>query len=39
VPQSAYSLRGIDFNRRQFRTTADCLTAASTRNLPLDLCR
>lgn len=34
-----YALQGINFNPEQFRSTADCLTAASARGLPLDLCR
>lgn len=38
-PAGVYSLRGIYFNRRQFGSTADCLTAASAQGLPLDLCR
>jgi hypothetical protein len=35
----AYSLRAIYFNRDRYSTAADCLTAAYTRQLPLDLCR
>jgi hypothetical protein len=35
----AYSLRAIYFNRDRYRTAADCLTAAYTQQLPLDLCR
>ena len=35
----AYSLRAIHFNRDRYSTAADCLTAAYTRQLPLDLCR
>ena len=35
----AYSLRAIYFNRDRYKTEADCLTAAYTQKLPLDLCR
>ena len=35
----AYSLRAIYFNRDRYRTEADCLTAAYTQQLPLELCR
>jgi predicted nucleic acid-binding protein len=34
-----YSLQGIYFERRQFRSTADCMTAAFARGLPLALCQ
>jgi hypothetical protein len=34
-----YSLEGVYFDRRWFNSTADCLTAASARSLPLDLCK
>jgi hypothetical protein len=36
--RSHYSLQGIYFERSQFGSTADCLTAASARALPLELC-
>jgi nicotinamidase-related amidase len=35
----AYSLRAISFRRGLFKNTSDCLTAAYTQRLPLDLCR
>ncbi|HYD07872.1 MAG TPA: hypothetical protein VEC60_19210 [Reyranella sp.] len=38
-PPGIYSLRGIYFNRQQFGSTADCLTAASAQGLPLEMCR
>lgn len=38
-PAGVYSLRGVYFNRRQFGSTADCLTAASALGLPFELCR
>jgi hypothetical protein len=34
-----YSLRAIYFRREQFKSTADCLTAAYTQHLPFELCR
>ena len=34
-----YSLRPIYFRRDQFRSPADCLTAAHTRRLPLEVCQ
>jgi len=34
-----YSLRATYFRRDLFKSTADCLTAAYTQHLPLDLCR
>jgi hypothetical protein len=34
-----YSLRAIYFKREMFQSTADCLTAASAKRLPLELCR
>jgi hypothetical protein len=34
-----YSLRAIYFRRDQFRSTADCLTAAHTQRLPLEVCQ
>jgi hypothetical protein len=36
---SSYSLQGVYFNPTQFDSTADCLTAASSHGLPLDLCQ
>jgi hypothetical protein len=35
----AYSMRAIYFRREQYRSASDCLTAAYTQRLPLDLCR
>lgn len=35
---SSYSLQGIYFNPKQFDSVADCMTAASSHGLPLDLC-
>jgi hypothetical protein len=34
-----YSLRAIYFRRDQFRSAADCLTAAYTQALPLEVCQ
>jgi hypothetical protein len=34
-----YSLRPIYFRRDQFKTTADCLTAAYGQGLPLEVCQ
>jgi hypothetical protein len=34
-----YSLRAIYFRRDQFRSTSDCLTAAYTQRLPLEVCQ
>jgi hypothetical protein len=34
-----YSLRAIYFRRHQFKNTADCLTAANTQRLPLEVCQ
>jgi hypothetical protein len=34
-----YSLRAIYFRRDQFRSTGDCLTAANTQRLPLEVCQ
>ena len=34
-----YALRAIYFRRDQFKTTADCLTAAYTQRLPLEVCQ
>ncbi len=36
---SSYSLQGVYFNPEEFSSVADCLTAASSHGLPLDLCR
>jgi hypothetical protein len=36
---SAYSLQGVYFNPKEFTSVADCLTAASSHGLPLDLCQ
>ncbi|MGE5149456.1 MAG: hypothetical protein ACM3II_04975 [Rhodospirillaceae bacterium] len=36
---SSYSLQGVYFNPQQFDSVADCLTAASSHGLPLDLCQ
>jgi hypothetical protein len=36
---SSYSLQGVYFNPKQFDSVADCLTAASSHGLPLDLCQ
>lgn len=36
---SSYSLQGVYFNPKEFDTVADCLTAASSHGLPLDLCQ
>jgi hypothetical protein len=35
----AYQLRPVYFRRDQFESAADCLTAAYSQKLPLDLCR
>jgi len=35
----AYSLRAIYFRRDLYKSSADCLTAAYTQQLPLDLCK
>jgi len=34
-----YSLHGVYFKREQFRSVADCLTAASAEGLPLEVCQ
>jgi hypothetical protein len=34
-----YSLRALYFRREMFKSTADCLTAAYTQGLPLEVCR
>jgi hypothetical protein len=34
-----YSLRGVYFKRDQFRSVADCLTAAHAEGLPLEVCQ
>jgi hypothetical protein len=36
---SSYSLQGVYFNPKEFTSVADCLTAASSHGLPLDLCQ
>jgi hypothetical protein len=36
---STYSLQGVYFNPKEFDSPADCLTAASSHGLPLDLCQ
>ena len=36
---SSYSLQGVYFNPKEFSSVADCLTAASSHGLPLDLCQ
>jgi len=36
---SRYSLHVVDFDRSRFGSDADCFTAASARQLPLDVCR
>lgn len=35
----AFALRAVYFRREAYASTADCLTAAYTHRLPLDLCR
>jgi len=35
----AYQLRAVYFGRDQFKSAADCLTAAYSQKLPLDVCR
>jgi hypothetical protein len=35
----AYQLRPVYFRHDQFKSAADCLTAAYSQRLPLDLCR
>jgi len=35
----AYTLHPVYFQRDRFKTTADCLTAAYSQRLPLDVCR
>jgi hypothetical protein len=37
--RSHYVIHAIYFNAKRYRTTADCLTAAYSAGLPLDLCR
>ena len=34
-----YSLQGVYFSKQQFSSVADCLTAASSQHLPLEVCR
>ena len=36
---SVYTLRAVYFNAERYRSKADCLTAAYTARVPLDLCR
>ena len=38
-PQSHYVIQAIYFNPERYRSRADCLTAAYTEGLPLELCR
>jgi len=38
-PRSHYVIQAIFFNRNRYRSTADCLTAAYSAGLPLELCR
>jgi hypothetical protein len=35
----SYQLHAVYFQRDRYKSTADCLTAASSQGLPLDLCR
>ena len=35
----SFQLRAVYFPRDRYKSTADCLTAASSQNLPLDVCR
>ena len=35
----SYSLRGVYFRREWFPSTADCLTSAYARRLPLEVCQ
>jgi hypothetical protein len=35
----SYSMQAIYFNARRYRSRADCLTAAYSAHLPLELCR
>ena len=35
----AYQLRAVYFRRGAFKNTADCLTAAYTQRLPLEVCQ
>ena len=35
----AYQLRPVYFRRDAFKSTADCLTAAYTQRLPLEVCQ
>jgi hypothetical protein len=39
APADKYSLQAVNFDRRRFKSVADCLTAASAGHLPLVLCR
>ena len=38
-PRSHYVIHAIYFNRNRYRSTSDCLTAAYSVGLPLELCR
>jgi hypothetical protein len=35
----SFQLHAVYFPRDRYKSTADCLTAASSQGLPLDLCR
>ena len=35
----SFQLHAVYFPRNRYKSTADCLTAASSQNLPLDVCR
>jgi hypothetical protein len=35
----SYQLRPVYFSRDRFKSTADCMTAAYSQGLPVDLCR
>jgi hypothetical protein len=35
----AYQLHAVYFRRDMFKSTADCLTAAYTQRLPLEVCQ
>jgi hypothetical protein len=37
-PGRSYALQAVYFDRKHFRTAADCLTEAYTRRLPPELC-
>jgi hypothetical protein len=34
-----YSIQAVYFNAKRYSSTADCLTAAYSMHLPLDMCR